>query len=198
MPCTRRPLDQPEGSLACSRVQPKIQKLFRKSYVQRAMQQGVNVEFRGGSLEPITTRLERGHHSQACRICLPLFVADAFRRFPMPRACGARATERWERPTAFNRRVRRVSVQSLLTVSLVGMGLFSSSEKKTAPDPASRQDRQRCWDSRDAYFACLDAANVVKPGDEGTACNATKSTYEKDCARSWVRQTSTRWLFCLD
>ena len=66
------------------------------------------------------------------------------------------------------------------------MGWFGSSDKKAAPDPASRQDRQRCWDSRDAYFACLDGAQVVKPGDEGSACAAPKVQYEKDCARSWV------------
>ena len=54
-------------------------------------------------------------------------------------------------------------------------------------DVALRQDRQRCWDSRDAYFACLDARGVVKPGDEGTACAAEKKPYEKNCAKSWVR-----------
>lgn len=64
------------------------------------------------------------------------------------------------------------------------MGWFSSKEK--IPDPVSRQDRQQCWDSRDAYFACLDGVQVLKPGDEGKACAAPKSQYEKDCARSWV------------
>lgn len=65
------------------------------------------------------------------------------------------------------------------------MGWFGSQEK--APDAASRSDRQKCWDSRDAYFACLDTANVIKPGDEGKTCDASKGKYEKDCARSWVR-----------
>ncbi|KAI0090178.1 cytochrome oxidase c subunit VIb-domain-containing protein [Irpex rosettiformis] len=67
------------------------------------------------------------------------------------------------------------------------MGWFSSS-KTESPDPVSRQDRQKCWDSRDAYFACLDGAGVVKAGDEGpTACKASKTQYEKNCAKSWVR-----------
>lgn len=71
------------------------------------------------------------------------------------------------------------------------MGWFGSSEK-AAPDAASRQDRQRCWDSRDAYFECLDVANVVKPGDEGKACDAPKARYEKDCARSWIEYFNKR------
>ncbi|KAI0353673.1 hypothetical protein OH77DRAFT_1426909 [Trametes cingulata] len=66
------------------------------------------------------------------------------------------------------------------------MGWFSSNKTSETPDPTSRKDRQRCWDSRDAYFACLDAANVVKPGDEGAACAETKKTYEANCAKSWI------------
>lgn len=66
------------------------------------------------------------------------------------------------------------------------MGWFGGQKKE--PDAASRQDRQKCWESRDAYFACLDKANVVKPGDEGTACDSVKAAYEHNCAKSWVRQ----------
>ncbi|KAI0346257.1 hypothetical protein BDW22DRAFT_1324092 [Trametopsis cervina] len=72
------------------------------------------------------------------------------------------------------------------------MGWFSSDKKEETPDPASRQDRQKCWDSRDAYFACLDGAGVVKAGDEGTACTASKVQYEKNCAKSWVEYFNKR------
>lgn len=65
------------------------------------------------------------------------------------------------------------------------MGWFSK-DKPAAPDAANRQDRQRCWESRDAYFACLDTAKVVKAGDEGSACAATKPAYEDNCAKSWI------------
>ncbi|KAH9930070.1 uncharacterized protein B0H18DRAFT_995094, partial [Fomitopsis serialis] len=65
------------------------------------------------------------------------------------------------------------------------MGWFSSSKAPEKPDPASRNDRQKCWDSRDAYFACLDGAKVVKPGDEGSACDGPKAAYERNCAKSW-------------
>ncbi|KAI0763331.1 cytochrome oxidase c subunit VIb-domain-containing protein [Trametes elegans] len=72
------------------------------------------------------------------------------------------------------------------------MGWFSGSKSAETPDPTSRQDRQRCWESRDAYFACLDAANVVKPGDEQNACADTKKTYEQSCAKSWIEYFNKR------
>ncbi|TCD66118.1 hypothetical protein EIP91_001727 [Steccherinum ochraceum] len=65
------------------------------------------------------------------------------------------------------------------------MGWLGSSDKK-GPDPVSRQDRQKCWESRDAYFACLDAAGVVNPGTEGTSCAAPLKAYQQNCAKSWV------------
>ncbi|KAJ3480006.1 hypothetical protein NLI96_g8662 [Meripilus lineatus] len=65
------------------------------------------------------------------------------------------------------------------------MGWFSS-KKDPEPEPALRQDRQKCWESRDAYFACLDTSGVLKAGDEGTACASAKGQYERNCAKSWV------------
>lgn len=64
------------------------------------------------------------------------------------------------------------------------MGWFSGQKKE--PEVALRQDRQKCWEGRDTYFACLDKANVVKPGDEGNACDSVKIAYEQNCAKSWV------------
>ncbi|TFK82187.1 hypothetical protein K466DRAFT_500741 [Polyporus arcularius HHB13444] len=71
------------------------------------------------------------------------------------------------------------------------MGWFGGNKNET-PDPTSRADRQKCWESRDAYFACLDGANVVKPGDEGTACADVRKTYEKNCAKSWIEYFNKR------
>ncbi|EIW83726.1 hypothetical protein CONPUDRAFT_26432, partial [Coniophora puteana RWD-64-598 SS2] len=71
------------------------------------------------------------------------------------------------------------------------MGWFSSSK----PEPngaASREDRQKCWEDRDAYFECLDTAGVLKAGDEGSACAKQKSAYEGSCARSWVEYFNKR------
>lgn len=66
------------------------------------------------------------------------------------------------------------------------MGWFSTSAPEQ-PAPVSRQSRTKCWESRDAYFACLDGAGVVKAGEEGKACVAQVAQYEENCAKSWVR-----------
>ncbi|KAL1718170.1 cytochrome oxidase c subunit VIb-domain-containing protein [Schizophyllum commune] len=63
---------------------------------------------------------------------------------------------------------------------------FSSSKEEAKPAAQSRGDRQKCWDTRDAYFACLDKVKVVKAGDEGEQCKAENAAYEKNCARSWI------------
>jgi len=63
------------------------------------------------------------------------------------------------------------------------MRWFSREENK---EP-SRQNRRKCWEARDSYFGCLDRANVVKAGDEGSTCAKEKQCYENNCAKSWVR-----------
>ena len=66
------------------------------------------------------------------------------------------------------------------------MGWFSSSSKTEEPGAPSREDRKKCWETRDAYFACLDSVGVVKAGGEGNACGKEKKRYEASCAKSWV------------
>ena len=62
--------------------------------------------------------------------------------------------------------------------------------RSTKPDKtinsSSREDRSKCWEARDTYFACLDAAEVVVAGTEGSKCTAERKTYEQNCAKSWV------------
>jgi hypothetical protein len=65
------------------------------------------------------------------------------------------------------------------------MGWFGSS-KTQKPDATSREDRSKCWEARDAYFSCLDTAEVVVPGTEGSKCASQRNTYEHNCAKSWV------------
>lgn len=65
------------------------------------------------------------------------------------------------------------------------MGWFTSRSKDESGAP-TREDRQKCWETRDAYFACLDRAEVIKAGTEGKACSSERDTYEKNCAKSWV------------
>jgi cytochrome c oxidase assembly factor 6 len=50
----------------------------------------------------------------------------------------------------------------------------------------SREDRTKCWESRDSFFACLDKSSIVSPADRGTSCQAEAQLYEQDCAKSWV------------
>src|ERR1700729_901228 len=59
----------------------------------------------------------------------------------------------------------------------------SSPTMETTP----REGRKLCWDSRDGYFACLDAVGVLDAGKEGDACTAEKNKYQENCAKSWVR-----------
>ena len=53
-------------------------------------------------------------------------------------------------------------------------------------EPPNRTQRQRCWETRDAYYACLDALNVTAPGDEGGKCGKEVEAFKKTCAASWV------------
>ncbi|EJD06549.1 uncharacterized protein FOMMEDRAFT_17068, partial [Fomitiporia mediterranea MF3/22] len=48
------------------------------------------------------------------------------------------------------------------------------------------------WEARDAYFACLGAAGIVKPGDEGKACATQLKAYEGACAKSWIEYFNQR------
>lgn len=76
-------------------------------------------------------------------------------------------------------------------------GFFSQSEEeKRATEiragtvAPSRAERKRCWEVRDAYFACLDANNIVDALKEdkkaAKACGPQSAQFEKDCAQQWV------------
>ncbi|KAL1915039.1 uncharacterized protein VTP21DRAFT_7744 [Calcarisporiella thermophila] len=60
----------------------------------------------------------------------------------------------------------------------------------TSQKAPNREHRQKCWDFRDKYFACLDAKNVVKPV-EGV-CDQERQDYEKECMKSWVEYFNKR------
>jgi cytochrome c oxidase assembly factor 6 len=68
------------------------------------------------------------------------------------------------------------------------MGWFGFGSGSDKPNPVNRLDRQKCWDSRDAYFACLDDAGVLEAGKEGNACTSQNAKYKENCAKSWVRK----------
>ncbi|KAF8071533.1 cytochrome oxidase c subunit VIb-domain-containing protein [Lyophyllum atratum] len=72
------------------------------------------------------------------------------------------------------------------------MGWLLASSKPEEPATLSRQERQKCWESRDAYFSCLDRVGVVKPGQEGNACASEHEKYEENCAKSWMEYFNKR------
>ncbi|KAI5776875.1 cytochrome oxidase c subunit VIb-domain-containing protein [Geopyxis carbonaria] len=84
------------------------------------------------------------------------------------------------------------------------MGLFTSSTPSAGATPnangiaPTRTQRAKCWEGRDAFFACLDAHNIVdplKPGDKETAskvCAAQERQFEGACVASWVEYFKKR------
>lgn len=55
-----------------------------------------------------------------------------------------------------------------------------------------RTERQKCYAARDAYFACLDANNIVDALKDdkaaAKACGAQSKEFERDCASQWVSE----------
>ncbi|KAK3941290.1 cytochrome c oxidase assembly factor 6 [Diplogelasinospora grovesii] len=79
------------------------------------------------------------------------------------------------------------------------MGLFGltqseddkrATEVRTGAVAPLRAERQKCWMTRDGYFACLDANNIVDAlKDEkkaASACKIESAAFERDCATQWV------------
>ncbi|KAJ7149844.1 cytochrome oxidase c subunit VIb-domain-containing protein [Mycena crocata] len=73
----------------------------------------------------------------------------------------------------------------------MGWWPFGSSAPEE-PAPLTRQDRQKCWESRDAYFSCLDGIHIVDAGTEGKACSVENRAYQKTCAQSWINYFNER------
>lgn len=77
----------------------------------------------------------------------------------------------------------------------MGWWPFSSStrsdEIRSGDAIPTRQERAVCWASRDAYFACLDANNIVDANGNAAAaaraCPQQGADFERDCAAAWVK-----------
>lgn len=83
------------------------------------------------------------------------------------------------------------------------MGLFGTSTPTASPAlatsadgnyaPMKREERTKCWQARDAYFACLDRNNIldsIRDSEAATkSCPKEEQAYEHDCATSWVCNT---------
>jgi cytochrome c oxidase assembly factor 6 len=65
-----------------------------------------------------------------------------------------------------------------------------ATEVRTGAVAPSRAERAKCWEARDAYFACLDANNIVDALKDdkkaARACASESAGFERDCAAQWV------------
>ncbi|KAI9654885.1 MAG: hypothetical protein M1831_005254 [Alyxoria varia] len=78
------------------------------------------------------------------------------------------------------------------------MGWFRSTQKQEDPSttddgsykPLKREERQKCWEARDAYFTCLDKNNILDAIRDRDAaaqkCPKQSEAFAQDCASSWV------------
>lgn len=48
-----------------------------------------------------------------------------------------------------------------------------------------------CWEARDAYYKCLDKAEIIDPIKDADLasrhCSKEDKAFEQNCAQSWVR-----------
>ncbi|RFU73103.1 cytochrome c oxidase, subunit vib [Trichoderma arundinaceum] len=55
----------------------------------------------------------------------------------------------------------------------------------------NREERAVCWAARDAYFACLDANNIIDANKDASAaakaCPKPSADFERDCSAAWVK-----------
>ncbi|KAI9801706.1 MAG: hypothetical protein M1833_002388 [Piccolia ochrophora] len=82
------------------------------------------------------------------------------------------------------------------------MGWFSPADvgpkvsKDGTPEAPNRTDRAHCWESRDAFFKCLDRNGIVDSiKDQSLAserCGAEDQAFGKNCASSWVQYFKKR------
>ncbi len=65
-----------------------------------------------------------------------------------------------------------------------------------APD---RSARERCYESRDRLFACLDRNDILDAVSEDEksrrVCKGENEAYERDCAKAWVSGCFLFFLF---
>ncbi|CCE63947.1 hypothetical protein TPHA_0G01100 [Tetrapisispora phaffii CBS 4417] len=67
--------------------------------------------------------------------------------------------------------------------------LFGDNRKKVN----TRQEREKCWESRDLFFGCLDKNNILDVRTEKnsklakSACSAELKGFENNCSNSWIK-----------
>jgi len=73
------------------------------------------------------------------------------------------------------------------------MLFFGNETSSGESEPPSRSKREKCWESRDLYFSCLDKLQIDNPLDPQHAktiksnCSNEDKKFNKDCVASWVK-----------
>lgn len=71
------------------------------------------------------------------------------------------------------------------------MNFFSKQSGES--EPPKRSSREKCWESRDLFFACIDKQGIDSPLDPKFAktikkeCDSEDKQFSKDCVASWVK-----------
>jgi hypothetical protein len=77
----------------------------------------------------------------------------------------------------------------LPTWASTGLGGAAAAPAEPA-GPPKREERVRCWDSRDLFFTCLDKHGILDSIKEDKkareVCAAELQQFEKNCVASWV------------
>jgi len=50
----------------------------------------------------------------------------------------------------------------------------------------NKEERKKCWNSRDVYWKCLDEKNIRDPVKDGP-CSKFRKEYENFCSPQWVK-----------
>ncbi|KAF9432811.1 hypothetical protein BGZ76_010292 [Entomortierella beljakovae] len=68
------------------------------------------------------------------------------------------------------------------------------------PQHPSREARQKCWKIRDAYYECLDGANVLDPAspEASNVCMKLRKEYHEGCMKSWVEYFDKRRVLAVE
>ncbi|OQV13802.1 hypothetical protein BV898_12021 [Hypsibius exemplaris] len=64
------------------------------------------------------------------------------------------------------------------------------STKKSAEIAPNRAERKACWDSRDAYWKCIE-----KNGTDAPVCDQLRTEYLNLCPGQWVKHFDRKFIY---
>lgn len=185
-------IDLPDAPLEHQHARPVLALMLRRALVCYPQNLGrchvetrVRLGFSGVATSPKVEQIE------APQVCMRPFFSS---RPPKRELLGYRRATITYSTTRTDLRSCPHNHRSIATMAL--LGLFKSEDEKRADElrqgtaVPKRAERQRCWDSRDKYFACLDKAGIIDALKDdkaaAKACKAESNEFEQNCAAQWV------------